>query len=326
MQHTAAASGKLRTYALAGLDGDAGTALRCMMDVLRGRVSSQWVQADAGKAEVLFMGAAAGGAISVPASVRQVVHVKRSDDDAAGFRLQLDYPFRVFQVLGLMQELELDGPVADPAAPAAPPLSHPSWALFDALHALSLQSGSGRWWKVDVAEGESICVRDDLREFAASPGAIAAIRRGDVPQAPLEPCDPPPASLPRQDGFQLLWQIGLNSGRGQLSATLESDTPYRLRLWPDFGRIRPERLHLRMSALMTAEARTRDELVALVGQGDEAGRLAVNRYLNACAASGLLKPEHRPERETIAPPRPAGFMTGLMSKLRGKLGLAATDH
>lgn len=318
--------GKLRTYALAGLDGDAGTALRCMMDVLRGRVSSQWVQAEAGKAEVLFMGASAGGAITVPASVQQVVHVKRSDDEAAGFRLQIDYPFRVFQVLGLIQELELEGPAVDPAAPATPPLSHPSWALFDALHALSLQSGSGRWWKVDVAEGEMLCVRDDLREFAASEAAMTAIQGGAIPQSPLEPCPPPPTTLPRQDGFKLLWQVGLHSGRGQLSATLEPDTPYRLRLWPDFGRMRPERLHLRLSALMTADARTRDELVARIGQDDETGRLAVNRYLNACAASGLLKPESRPERMPAATPAPAGFMTGLMSKLRGKLGLAAGNH
>ena len=326
MHGTAPPTGKLRTYALAGLDGDAGTALRCMMDVLAGRVSSQWVLAETGKAEVLFMGAFASGTISVPASVRQVVHVKRSDDEAAGFKLQLDYPFRVFQVLGLMQELELDGPVTDPAAPAAPPASHPSWVLFDALHALSLQSGSGLWWKVDVAEGESICVRDDLREFAASAGAIAAIRGGEVPQSRLKPCAPPPASIPRQDGFQMLWQIGLNSGRGQLSATLEPDKPYRLRIWPDFGRMRPERLHLRMSALLTTEARTRDQLVAMVGQDDDAGRLAVNRFLNACAASGLLKPESRPGRLPVAPAAHAGFITGLMSKLRGKLGLAATDH
>ena len=90
--------------------------------------------------------------------------------------------------------------------------------------------------------------------------------------------------------------------------------------------MRPERLHLRLSALMTADARTRDELVARIGQDDEAGTLAVNRYLNACAASGLLKPESRPERTPAVAHEPAGFMTGLMSKLRGKLGLAARDH
>jgi len=310
---------RTRTYATAGLDADARTALRCMMDVLKGRTRAEWTMGDAGAAELVFVGAQAGNAGT--AGARHVVRVARPGEGTAGFALQMDYPFRVFQLLSVMQEVEDESADdTNPPATATAAVSHPSWALFDSLHLLCVQAGNGeRWHRVDGEDADAtLYVRDDLRRCAATAAMRDAILDGRLPQSPLAPAEPPEPGLAEHDAERLLWHVGLLAGRGQLSGTLDASATYRLRAWPDFGRFgaRPE--HLRLSALLTAGSHGRDELVAALGPATPTAAENVNRFLNACAASGLLRAEHR-----VAPPprAPAGFVGGIVARLRQRLGL-----
>lgn len=321
------ASTSRRRYSSHGLAPDAQSALGSMLEVLRGRTRDAWTPAALRDSHVLFLGDHAEAPPSeLVSGIRHVVRVSRGGESRVGSALRLDYPFRVFQLLSLMQEIEDEGSVAQ-----TPPViaRHGSWALFDSLQALAQATPQGAWLVARWDDGESLHVRDDLGEFAVSGGASDRLFNGGLPQVPLASAPPPPPSLARVDGARLTWRVGLHSGRGQLSGSVDPQQAYRLRVWPDFGRVGSDRLHVRLSALLSREPLRRDDLVRLAGQRDEAGTERVNRFLNACVASGLLRSEGGAALRPAETPTPAsGFVGTLVSRIRHRLGfgLALTER
>ena len=314
-----------RTYAIEGLSSDASGALRSIMQVLSGRTQCPWQLVQPAGADVLILGPHfdATKEAALIGSARYVVRVTGSDESHFGDITRLEYPFRVFQVLSTFEEVAAK--LGAPKVMNAQALSrNPSWALFDSLHSLASHTSQGQWQQTRYEDGRILFVRDDLREFAADPSVHQALLAGQLPQLPLTPSADPPAELQRGSGSLLLWHVGLNAGHGNLSSTLDPSVSYRLTAWPDFGVTPPRKAHLRLSALLASRLHRRDELVEALA--DSADVVTVNRFINACAASGLVHAEHD-QNELRPAPKSKGsrssFVGSLIVSIRCRLGFGA---
>jgi len=112
-------------------------------------------------------------------------------------------------------------------------------------------------------DGKVITV-PDTRKFAAR------LARWGITPRPLE---------------ELLWLTGLVSGAGESLGAWDPREPVRLRKWPNFDSLPYRQCHLKMAAMLTADA-------ALAGALAEASEVAVGDaadFLNACAEIGILE-------------------------------------
>jgi hypothetical protein len=112
-------------------------------------------------------------------------------------------------------------------------------------------------------DGKVVAV-PDARKFAAR------LARWGITPRPLE---------------ELLWLTGLVSGAGESLGAWDPREPVRLREWPNFDSLPYRQCHLKMAAMLTADA-------ALAGALAEACEVAVGDaadFLNACAEIGILE-------------------------------------
>jgi len=124
-------------------------------------------------------------------------------------------------------------------------------------------------------DGKVITV-PDTRKFAAR------LARWGITPRPLE---------------ELLWLTGLVSGAGESLGAWDPREPVRLRKWPNFDSLPYRQCHLKMAAMLTADA-------ALAGALAEASEVAVGDaadFLNACAEIGILETGAAPV--AASPPR-----------------------
>jgi hypothetical protein len=104
----------------------------------------------------------------------------------------------------------------------------------------------------------------DVRKFA-----VRLARWGIAPR-PLE---------------ELRWLLGLVAGAGESLGAWDPREAVRLKQWPDFSKLPHRQSHLKMAAMLTADA-------ALAGALAEACEVAVGDaadFLNACAEIGILE-------------------------------------
>ena len=104
----------------------------------------------------------------------------------------------------------------------------------------------------------------DARKFA-----VRLARWGIVPR-PLE---------------ELRWLLGLVAGAGESLGAWDPHEAVRLRQWPDFSKLPYRQSHLKMAAMLTADAALAGALAGAceVAVGDAAD------FLNACAEIGILE-------------------------------------
>lgn len=304
-------------YAVHGLNEDASNALRRIIVMLAGRTQREWIARNLDEAEVLILTPEA----EVPAHgrVRCVVRVAPTDSNPLGDVSRLEFPFRVFQVLSTLAEVEtrLDSVVERTARVATHNLS---WSLFDALGELSRSTSQKRWFECSGEDGQRLLVRDDLQAYAAAPVMHAQLRAGRLPQTPLQPSPLSEPDLPVFPGAELLWLVGLHSGRGNLSGSLDAQCLFQLQAWPDFGLLRPLPIHLRLCALLASGAFSRDQLLEQLDP--RVSVVEVNRLLNACATLGLLHAERRNAAAThTRKSSERSFIGGLVASIRRKLGI-----
>jgi hypothetical protein len=84
---------------------------------------------------------------------------------------------------------------------------------------------------------------------------------------------------------ELRWLTGLVSGSGESLGAWDPREPVRLREWPNFASLPNRQFHLKMAAMLTADAATAAALAEAceVAPGDAAD------FLNACAEIGILE-------------------------------------
>jgi len=120
--------------------------------------------------------------------------------------------------------------------------------------------------------------------------------------------------------YNTLWSAGVHCSQGHLLPGHRTDSPIRLRAWPNFtrGEFRPD--HLKLAAVLAREAMTLDTAVERTGVAREE---AINFY-NAAYAVDLVEMQTDPGGGAARTPRPtrAGVeRRGLLARIAQRLSL-----
>jgi hypothetical protein len=84
---------------------------------------------------------------------------------------------------------------------------------------------------------------------------------------------------------ELLWLTGLVTGAGGSLGTWDPREPVRLKRWPNFASLPHRQVHLKMAAILTADA----ALAAALAEACEVAVGDAADFLNACAEIGILE-------------------------------------
>ncbi len=168
------------------------------------------------------------------------------------------------------------------------------------------------------AQGDRLWI--GAHSAAMLPTTLAALRSGTFRPGVFVPTHEAPAaaclSVPRQD---VAWYVGYHAAP-ELAPWLNAGQAFRLRRWPDFGRIRSHAHLLRLAAALGHRAWTPHALSETTGLPAS----EVHRFLSAASLAGTLTcveqvssiPAPRPEAANSSP------WTQWLGGLRRRLGLA----
>ncbi len=303
-----------------GLASDTSHAFHSMLQVVSGRSKVAWsVAPDIDAADVMIV-ACNGDAASFAAcaaSGKPIVLVIGDRDTRPPMPFVLRHPFRVMQLLSILDDVAEQfhaGPVA-----ARTPTDDAAWRPVESLRQIMPHAGGDEWHCARTAQGASLWIGRGAAH--AAPSVLAALRERDLGLAAFEPTRiVPQATLASMPLCDLAWHVGLH-GSASLAPWLSPDAEYRLRRWPDVGRLGASTGLVELCAYAAAHAWTPARLASVTGQ-DLAN---VNRFLNAAALAGLLAATHASTgatrtREGAGVP---GGWRRILGGLRRKLGLAA---
>ncbi|HVJ62347.1 MAG TPA: hypothetical protein VM555_06500 [Tahibacter sp.] len=307
-----------RKIAVVGLGDDATHAFQSMLKILDGRAAAAWELSTPERAEVLMAGAHS----NEPA----IAHWARTDKpmiavyEGGSVRPvgthTLCHPFRVMQLLGVLDDIEraLVTPVR-----TAPPIEqlHPGWAFAESLRRLTRCTATGRLYASASAFG-TLFVKDDLSAYFIGADLWPQFTQRHVELSALEgTAERAPEGHARRPVLELAWFSGLNGPAG-LAPWLDRRAGHRLRRWPDFGLVRGTRDQLALSAALSQNALTLEQLAQTTRQP----QAQVERFLNACSMAGILASAiDATAPAPVAPPPPSRF-GNLIRGLRQRLGLS----
>lgn len=303
-----------RKIAVVGLGDDATHAFQSMLKILDGRSSAAWELSTPDRAEVLMAGAHS----NEPA----IEHWARTDKPMIAVyeggtarpigTHTLCHPFRVMQLLGVLDDVERA--LVTPAR-ATPPVErlHPGWAFAESLRRLARNTATGRLY----ATAGALFVQDDLSAYFIGADLWQQLVHEYVELPPLEAvAEGVPDGHARRPVLELAWFSGLNGPPG-LAPWLDRRASHRLRRWPDFGLVRGTRQQLALSAALSQNALTVEQLAQTTRQPQP----EVERFLNACSMAGILASSIETATSTPVAPPPSRFGS-LIRGLRQRLGLS----
>lgn len=121
-----------------------------------------------------------------------------------------------------------------------------------------------------------------------------------------------------------LWRLGLHGEKNRLLPELPANASFKLRRWPDFGRIDHTPDHMRLAARLVRQKATVLELAMAAGLPVS----HVNSFINACCLCELVEVqpvEHATSsvRTTVVPQPPR--YAGIFRTIRSVLGFGATS-
>lgn len=299
-----------------GLQPDTSHAFHSMLKIVAGRSKAAWQLADIHGADVLFASSGGdGGAFAAWGTTGKPVVLVIDDRGSwppAPFVLR--HPFRVMQLLSVLDDVaELLA-----ASPAKERGDRGRWSGAESLRALMPQSGKADWHVARSPLGQEVWLGRGRAHASAS--TIARVREGDFELGGFHPTGTaPPIDAISISACDLAWYVGLG-GPMQLAPWLAPDAAYRLRRWPDFGRLGASAELMELCAMSTVRAWTPPALVEASGQ--EAG--GVHRFLAAASLAGLLAANAGESADgSLAHVRIQSGWTRFLGGLRRHLGLAA---
>ncbi|TDR48544.1 hypothetical protein DFR29_101164 [Tahibacter aquaticus] len=313
-----------RKIAVVGLADDASHAFRSMLRIVDGRGGISWTLAAPDEADVLLAGVHSGEEVVKPwaRTNKPLIAVYEGAATRPLTPYTLHHPFRVMQLLGVLDDVDLALAGAAPNEPARPThrIGDASWGFAESLRLLARSSSSGQFYVAGHGH-ERLFVRDDLSAYYASTDMAQRLAHTalDLPALVLS-SQTPPAQFECRPVFELAWFTGLH-GPETPAPWLDRQAAHRLRRWPDFGRLRGTRDQLALAALLTHGSYSRTRLIETSRQS--AGR--VDRFLNACALSGVLHSSNEAIAANDATntfvANSAARLGGLIRGLRSRLGL-----
>jgi len=299
-----------------GLQPDTSHAFHSMLKIVAGRSKAIWQLAEVEHADVLFASSEGDGTTFAAwgASGKPVVLVidDRSSWPPAPFVLR--HPFRVMQLLSVLDDVA-ELLAASPGRARGDPSR---WSGAESLRSLMPQSGNAAWNIARTPLGEEVWLGHGF--VRATARTIARLRAGEFELAAFHPTatNPPADALPIAT-CDFAWYVGL-SGPARLAPWLAVDAAYRLRRWPDFGRLGASTGMLELCAMSTVRAWTPAGLV-------EASRQPpadVHRFLAASSLAGLLVANGSEQvPPSLARGRVQSGWDRFLGGLRRHLGLAA---
>jgi hypothetical protein len=289
--------------------------LKSMLEVINAKTTDRWSFTERADAHV---------AICDPASALSFVTRKRSSNSATRFFSLVEDvalaaagtsvirdPIRVSELIELLNlvssTLSLEVPPREWAALASPGDTadgRDAFPLAVALRGLghrnkqfvyALQAESVELHVVPATRNVLLaCPLDEAGlERLAAPGVHISIREWPASHAQL--LADTGAQSCRLD--TLLWRLAHHGCKSRLLPELPADAHFRLRRWPDFGRIEHTPDHLRLTARLTRERLTVLELAIVTGL--PVG--TINAFINACCLIELIE-----VHSTADSTRPAG--------------------
>lgn len=311
---------KSRRLAVTGLPEDAVKAISAYLLILRGRTSSTWSISESEDADALLVGPDEHRPTFErwQASGKPWVAVATNGGMRLGATHAIEMPFRLFPVLGLLQELEgiLDAPATSntQARPCGPGASaHPCWIAADALRALTASTARGVWHR-----SGSLFVRDDAQLFATDQALIESLRLGSMRLSEFEEVvATPPAQFQSFPIEILAWHTGWHSDPESLAPWLDAKAHFRLRHWPDFGLLRGDAVQVQLAACLTVRAWSREMLVSRTGIPSD----LVTRFINAAALAGILVASAAPSEAPV--PKSEDLISGILAGIKRRLGWGA---
>jgi hypothetical protein len=238
-------------------------------------------------------------------------------------------------LIAVLESLSIELASAEATPPAvgarAVPVIADVFNLGLALRRL-MASGSRQVHRVDT-EGAALYV------FPASRTLRPTVPLGDHAIARLlsAPIDAPMAAVSEDEALRLttnagtslpvdrlLWRGGIDGPHDRLLPGLPSDAAFRLRRWPDFGRVGHDPAHLRMAAVLTRTPHGLEDLAQAVS----APIAKVLPFINACGlcdlvdlhAAGTTSPFKGLTPEAMGGSEKAGYGS-ILRTIRSALGL-----
>ncbi|GMV30764.1 MAG: hypothetical protein AMXMBFR59_28890 [Rhodanobacteraceae bacterium] len=292
-----------------------------MIRILDGRGGLSWVLAAPDAAEVLITGTCGDDSVARQwaRTDKPVIAVYEGSAARPMTPYVLHHPFRVMQLLGVLDEVDQ---ALGSATAEVPRTRTVGGGFAESLRLLARSSAAG---KLHVAgEGDArVFVHDDLTTYQASAETALRLTREALPLPALRPAsETPPSGFVCRPGAELAWFTGWHADTA-LAPLADGHATYRLRRWPDFGLLRGTREQLALAALLTRASHGRMRLIELSQQ--PAG--SVDRFLNACALAGVLAVTAT--AETVPAGDASAFIAnsaarlgGMIRGLRSRLGLA----
>jgi hypothetical protein len=257
-----------------------------MLKILDGRDGLSWSLVAPNAAEVLVAGTQGGDALARGWALTSKPLIAVYEGGAARpmTPYTLHHPFRVMQLLGVLEDVDHALGGAAPEAPRAKAAAnHAAWTFAESLRLLARTSAAGNLY-VAGSGAESVFVRDDLSVYHASADVVRRLpcQALELPALTLSSAKPPP-NFESRPVPELAWFSGWHAAETP-GPWIEHSATYRLRRWPDFGLLRGTRDQLALAALLTHGRYSRARLIEVSGQPAS----TVDRFLNACAVAGVL--------------------------------------
>jgi hypothetical protein len=306
--------------------------LKSLLQLVAGKTAASWEFGDSMDADVLLCEpASALAAIAARRAAEEgrplCVALARHGQPVPPLERAVHTPLRAHELVALLDTVSAasraghrDGTPARGEALAADTL------FADVLHRLVSRPGGEPGAYHVVTHAGSIVVLLPERSFVCADAeestlARLAAYRGRVAIERLSAGD---AEVLRRNALRrplepLLWRCGLASEGSRWMSAGTPTARFKLRRWPDFGRVPSNPAHLALAAALGANPGDAEELAARTRQSAE----SVRTFLNACAICGLLDAAEPPAARPLPRVARRGW-THLLQHVRSALGLAAS--
>lgn len=324
---------KQQRLGFVGLGDDTASACLSMLKIMDGRSGISWSLSDPDSADVLMVANESTDETrrwDHSSKPRIIVYHHNEQKPSSSFVLQ--HPFRVMQLLSVLEDVStLLGAVrAEPVSPTektssgATPSSNVAdvGEFWNSLHDLLYGEvpASAHWYVAQSDEGE-LWLDARSRRFMADPALLKRMMHHNIRPGVLRACN-----APATEGavacslFAMSWLVTPHLPAG-LSSWISSDSAFQLLRWPSFGSLAKSRSDLTLCALLTKKALSREQVLALSqAAGDD-----VDRFINACAMSGLMRYD-KADLQAVPDATDEAWGSrfgGLIKGLRSRLGLSA---
>jgi len=313
-----------------GLGEDTASACLSMLRIVDGRSGTSWSHSSPEQADVLMTSYEVfQQGLDDKKSDKPCIVVYPSNQQKPSTRFSLQHPFRVMQLLSVLEEV----------AATLQPSQRSNQASTSTLTSLASandgeQTVSPFWQSLHQAikgplKSSEILVSETphgplyfkpaAQRFYANKVLLKKLTASSLELTQLVPWRGAlPDGLTTCPLFSLCWLVSRDSAN-RLASWISEHGTFQLKRWPNFGSLEKNRIYLSLSALMMKQPLTRQQLQ----QAAQCTEENIDRFINACEMSGLLVFQEAANASVnvAVSNQSKGRFGGLIKGLRSRLGL-----